>query len=95
MREIWAAGGPISGIMRTAAETEPDITELLHGMLRVLQGITQFVKWLAANGPLRDGLTVEVQPRPPDHFERRNSTTSLLLTEGGRTTVTRRGYWTP
>ena len=60
MREIMGRVGPIFGIMRTAAETEPDITELLHGMLQNrLQGITQFVKWLAANGPLRDGLTVE------------------------------------
>jgi hypothetical protein len=46
--------------MRTAAETEPDIAELLRSILHNrLQGITQFVRWLATNGPLRDGLTVE------------------------------------
>jgi AcrR family transcriptional regulator len=60
MREIMGRMGPIFGIMRTAAETEPDIAELIGGLLRErLQGITQFVRWLAANGPLRDGLTVE------------------------------------
>ena len=60
MREIMGRVGPIFGIMRTAAETEPDIAELLSGILHNrLQGITQFVRWLAANAPLRDGLTVE------------------------------------
>jgi AcrR family transcriptional regulator len=60
MREIMGRMGPIFGIMRTAAETEPDIAELLRGILQNrLQGITQFVRWLAANAPLRDGLTVE------------------------------------
>jgi hypothetical protein len=60
MREIMGRVGPIFGIMRTAAETEPDIAELLRGILQNrLQGITQFVRWLAANAPLRDGLTVE------------------------------------
>ena len=60
MREIMGRVGPILGIMRTAAETEPDIAQLFHGLLQErLQGITQFVRWLAANGPLRDGMTVE------------------------------------
>ena len=60
MREIMGRMGPIFGIMRTAAETEPDIAELLGGILQNrLQGITQFIRWLAANGPLRGGLTVE------------------------------------
>ncbi len=60
MREIMGRMGPVFGIMRTAAETEPDIAELLRGILQDrLQGITQFVRWLAANTPLRDGLTIE------------------------------------
>ena len=60
MREIMARMGPIFGIMRTAAETEPDIAELLRGILQNrLQGITQFARWVVANGPLRDGLAVE------------------------------------
>ncbi|MEP6775443.1 MAG: helix-turn-helix domain-containing protein [Chloroflexota bacterium] len=60
MREIMDRVGPVFGIMRTAAETEPDIAVLLSGILQNrLQGITQFVRWLAANAPLRDGLTLE------------------------------------
>jgi AcrR family transcriptional regulator len=60
MREIMGRVGPVFGVIRTAAETEPDIAELLSGILQNrLQGITQFVRWLAANAPLRDGLTVE------------------------------------
>jgi hypothetical protein len=46
--------------MRTAAETEPDIGELLQRILRQrMQGMLTFVQWLAANGPLRGDMPVE------------------------------------
>jgi AcrR family transcriptional regulator len=59
IRGIMERVGPVSGIMRTAAETEPDIAALLRGILEErLLGMTQFVSWLAGNGPLRDGLAI-------------------------------------
>jgi AcrR family transcriptional regulator len=60
MKEIMGRVGPVFGIMRTAAETEPDIAELFQRILQErMQGMIQFVRWVAANGPLRDGQTIE------------------------------------
>jgi len=60
IREIMERVSPIFGIMRTAAETEPDIAAVLNGVLEGrMRGITQFVIWLADNGPLRAGLSTE------------------------------------
>jgi hypothetical protein len=52
--------GPVFGIMRTAAETEPDIAALLRGILEErMQGMAQFVRWLAGNGRLRAAMSLE------------------------------------
>ena len=60
MREIMGRVGPVLGVMRTAAEIEPDIAELLRRTLdERLQGMKQFVLWVASNGPLRGQMTVE------------------------------------
>jgi AcrR family transcriptional regulator len=49
--------GPIFGIMRTAAQTEPEIAALLDRVLKErLANMGRFVEWIAANGPLRKGL---------------------------------------
>ena len=59
IREIMERVGPVFGVMRTAAETEPDIAALLQGILQErLQGMTQFVNWLAGNGPLRNRMAM-------------------------------------
>ncbi len=59
IREILERVGPVFGVMRTAAETERDIAAMLQSLLdERMQGITQFVVWLASNGPLREGLAV-------------------------------------
>lgn len=59
MRRIMERIGPIFPIVRTAAETEPEIKVLLRGMLEQrLINITQFVEWVSSNGPLRHGLNV-------------------------------------
>lgn len=58
--EIMGRVGPVFGIMRTAAETEPDIAEVLQRILgQRMQGMLAFVRWLAANGPLRNEMPVE------------------------------------
>lgn len=50
---------PVFGVMRTAVETERDIAAMLQSLLdERMQGITQFVSWLASNGPLREGLAI-------------------------------------
>jgi AcrR family transcriptional regulator len=58
--EIMARMSPIFEIMRTAAKTEPEIADLQRQLLEErLQNMSEFVGWVAANGPLRDGLDVE------------------------------------
>jgi hypothetical protein len=43
--------------MRLAAKSEPDIAALLQRLLdERLRNLSQFVEWLAQNGPLREGL---------------------------------------
>jgi AcrR family transcriptional regulator len=60
IREIMERVGPVFGIMRTAAETEPDIAALLRGILEErMQGMAQFVRWLAGNGRLRAAMSLE------------------------------------
>jgi hypothetical protein len=60
MRDIMGRAGPILGIMRTAAETEPDIADLLRSLLEErLQGMSQFARWLSSTGRLRNALTIE------------------------------------
>lgn len=48
---------PIFEIMRLAAKTEPEIAELLQGLLRQrLENMAVFIQHLAGHGPLRDGV---------------------------------------
>ncbi len=59
IREIMERVSPIFDLMRAAAKTEPDIAEYLQHILEErLRGMTQFVQWLATNGPLREGLSL-------------------------------------
>lgn len=54
------AARPIDDVMRSAALIDPEIAEKHRQMHRTrLANLTQFVTWVAANGPLRDGLDVE------------------------------------
>lgn len=60
IRQIMERVGPVFIAMRTAAETKPDIAELLRRILgERMQGMEQFARWLAANGPLNGGMPVE------------------------------------
>lgn len=57
MAGILERVAPIFEIMRAAAKTEPDITELRQNLLAErLHNLTTFVQHLAANSPLREGL---------------------------------------
>jgi hypothetical protein len=60
MAGIMSRAAPVFEIMSGAAKTEPEIAELLHNRLQErLKNLTIFVRSLAANGPLLDGLDVE------------------------------------
>lgn len=60
MREIMGRVGPLFGVMRDASTTEPEIGELLRGLLGVRRtNMEVFVRWLERNGPLRPGLTTD------------------------------------
>lgn len=51
---------PIDDVMQSAALVDPEIAEKHRAMHRTrLANLTQLVEWIAAHGPLRDGLTVE------------------------------------
>lgn len=56
-RALMERIGPLFALIRSAAETEPEISELLRDLLdKRLNAMTQFVEWVAENGPLRPGL---------------------------------------
>jgi AcrR family transcriptional regulator len=56
--EIMERVGPLFGVMRAAATTEPEIAALLNGLLSARrENMGTFVQWLAHNGPLRLGLS--------------------------------------
>ena len=58
MTEIMGRMAPLFGIMRVAAKTEPDISEMLQNILESrVHGMKAFIRYLAANGPLRDNLS--------------------------------------
>ena len=60
MYVIMGRAAPILDIMRVAAKTEPDISEMLQNILNArVQGMMIFVRSLLKNGPLREGLTPE------------------------------------
>jgi AcrR family transcriptional regulator len=58
MANIMERVGPLFGVMRGAATTEPEIAALLEGLLSARrENIGMFVRWLAHNGPLQPGLS--------------------------------------
>ena len=60
MAQIIPRVAPLFAVMRAAAKTEPDIAEMLHGMLiDRLKGMKVFITALASNGPLQDGLSLD------------------------------------
>lgn len=60
MSEIMARVGPLFGVMRSAATTEPEIAELLRNLLAARHdNLAAVVRWLESNGPLRPGLSRE------------------------------------
>jgi len=60
MSEIMGRVGPLFGVMRGAATTEPEIATLLERLLLTRhETLKVFVQWVERNGPLRRGLTTE------------------------------------
>jgi len=58
MASIMERVGPLFGVMRSAATTEPEIAALLERLLSARrENISVFVRWLTRNGPLRPGLS--------------------------------------
>jgi AcrR family transcriptional regulator len=58
MAQIMERVGPLFGVMRGAATTEPEIAALLERLLSARhENIGAFVRWLEHNGPLRSGLS--------------------------------------
>ncbi len=59
IREILERVGPIMEVVGAAALTEPEIADLERTLQKTrLRNMTQMVRWVAANGPLRTGLQV-------------------------------------
>jgi AcrR family transcriptional regulator len=55
--KILSRAAPVFAIMRTAANTEPEIRKRVHHLHKERLGnMTSFFHHVAANGPLRDGL---------------------------------------
>lgn len=51
---------PVDDVIRSAGEVDPELAERRGAMQRTrLANLRAFVEWLSANGPLRDGLTVD------------------------------------
>ena len=60
IHKIMSRTAPLFEVLRTAAHTEPEIAEMLNGILESrLGGMMFFVRALMKNGPLRAGLTAE------------------------------------
>ncbi|MEO7000345.1 MAG: helix-turn-helix domain-containing protein [Ktedonobacterales bacterium] len=60
MAGIMERVGPLFGVMRAAAISEPEIATLLERLLKTRwENIAVFVQWLARNGPFRVGLSAE------------------------------------
>ena len=59
MREIMERMAPLFGIMRVAAKTEPDLSEMLQNILESrVHGMEEFIRYLAANGPLQADISL-------------------------------------
>lgn len=60
MAQIMGRVAPILEVMRSAAKIEPEIDEMFHTLLNErVEGMKFFIHALAANSPLRAGLTIE------------------------------------
>jgi AcrR family transcriptional regulator len=60
MGEIMERVGPLFGVMRGAATTEPEIAALLQSLLSARrENLGMFVQGLVQNGPLRAGLSAD------------------------------------
>jgi AcrR family transcriptional regulator len=58
MQEIMERMAPLFEIMRVAAKTEPDISEILQILLESrVHGMEEFTRYLTANGPLQADLS--------------------------------------
>ncbi len=58
MQEIMERMAPIFGIMRVAAKTEPEISEILQNVLESrVHGMEEFIRYITANGSLQEDLT--------------------------------------
>jgi AcrR family transcriptional regulator len=58
IQEIMGRMAPLFEIMRLAAKTEPEIAEMLRGILKNrFHGIEEFITYFGSNGPLPAGLT--------------------------------------
>ena len=59
--EIMGRAAPLFEVMRTAAKLEPDIAIMMHSLLAErAEGMKFFVKAVLENGPLRDGMTLDL-----------------------------------
>lgn len=55
-----AAARPIDDVMRSAALVDDELAAKREDLHRTrLANLTRFVEWVATNGPLRDGLTID------------------------------------
>jgi hypothetical protein len=60
MSDIMGRVGPLFGVMRAAAATEPEIAELLQSRLCARRAnMETVVRCLERNGPLRAGLSID------------------------------------
>jgi AcrR family transcriptional regulator len=60
VRTVLERAGPLQWALLTASASEPEIAELVDRyQQRRLEVQTEFVRWLAANGPLRHGMSAE------------------------------------
>ena len=60
IREIVQRAGPIFDVMRSAGTAEPEVAELYARIQEERRrNMARVVGWVAANGPLRDGLSMD------------------------------------
>ena len=71
MQEIMERMAPIFGIMRVAAKTEPDISEILQNVLESrVHGMEEFIRYITANGSLQEDLISGEAAKQFGNFER-------------------------
>lgn len=58
--EILQRAGPLFDVLRSAAQVDPEIAQVYrHIQNERLRNMRQVVGWVASNGPLRTGLTID------------------------------------